>query len=146
MTSDAGDLVAPSQAGAERAMRSALADAGLDPGAVGYVNAHGTGTTANDRTEAAAIRAVFGASPPPTSSTKAMHGHAMGATGAIEVLACLMALNEGILAPTIGFEEADPDCDLDVVPNAARRAAVRVALSNSFAFGGLNAVLVLGRA
>lgn len=146
MTSDAGDLVAPSQAGAERVMRSALADAGLDPGAVGYINAHGTGTAANDRTEAAGIRAVFGTSPPPVSSTKAMHGHAMGATGAIELLACLMALNQGILAPTIGFEGVDPDCDLDVVPNVARRAEVGVVLSNSFAFGGLNAVLVLGRA
>ena len=145
MTSDAGDLVAPSQAGAERAMRAALTDAGISPQAVGYINAHGTGTTVNDRTEAAAIRSVFGAARPPVSSTKAMHGHAMGATGAIEVLACLLALSEGILPPTIGFETVDPECDLDVVPNVARRADVRVALSNGFAFGGLNAVLVLGR-
>ncbi|MBD1205501.1 MAG: beta-ketoacyl-[acyl-carrier-protein] synthase family protein [Rhodobacteraceae bacterium] len=145
LTSDAGDLVAPSQAGAEQAMRAALADAGIAPAAVGYINAHGTGTTANDRTEAAAIRAVFGAAPPPVSSTKAMHGHVMGATGAVEVLACLLALQDGILSPTIGFETADSDCDLDVVPNAARRAEVAVTLSNSFAFGGLNAVLVLGR-
>lgn len=145
MTSDAGDLVAPSQAGAEQAMRAALADAGISPEAVGYINAHGTGTAANDRTEAAAIRAVFGAEPPPVSSTKAMHGHAMGAAGAIEVLACLLALQEGLLPPTIGFEAQDPDCDLDVVPNVARRASVGVALSNSFAFGGLNAVLVLAQ-
>lgn len=145
MTSDAGDLVAPSQAGAEAAMRAALADAGLAPGAVGYVNAHGTGTAVNDRTEAAAIRAVFGAKPPPVSSTKAMHGHAMGATGGIEALACLMAIRDGVIAPTIGFEAADPDCDIDVVPNVARRAEVEVAMSNSFAFGGLNAVLVLRR-
>lgn len=145
MTADAGDLVAPSQAGAEGAMRAALADAGLEPAAVDYINAHGTGTAANDRTEAAAIRAVFGAAVPPVSSTKAMHGHVMGATGAIELLACLMALNDSVIAPTIGFEEADPDCDLDVVPNVARRGDVRVALSNSFAFGGLNAVLVLSR-
>lgn len=145
MTSDASDLVAPSQAGAEQAMRAALADAGISPEQVGYINAHGTGTAANDRTEAAAIRAVFGAEPPPVSSTKAMHGHAMGATGAIEVLACLLALQDGLLPPTIGFEAQDPDCDLDVVPNVARRAAVGVALSNSFAFGGLNAVLVLAR-
>ena len=145
MTSDAGDLVAPSQAGAEHAMRAALADAGTTPDLVGYINAHGTGTTANDRTEAAAIRAVFGAAPPPVSATKAMHGHAMGATGAIEVLACLLALTDGLLPPTIGFEAPDPECDLDVVPNRARKAEVAVALSNSFAFGGLNAVLVLGR-
>lgn len=145
MTSDAGDLVAPSQAGAAQAMRAALKDAGLAAEAVGYINAHGTGTAANDRTEAAAIREVFGPAPPPVSSTKAMHGHAMGATGAIEVLACLMALNEGVLAPTIGFEVPDPACDLDVVPNRARKADVKVAVSNSFAFGGLNAVLVLGR-
>lgn len=145
MTSDAADLVAPSQAGAEAAMRAALADAGVAPDVVGYVNAHGTGTAANDRTEAAAIRAVFGAVPPPVSSTKAMHGHAMGATGGIEALACLMALNDGIIAPTIGFEALDPECDIDVVPNVARRASVEVALSNSFAFGGLNAVLVLRR-
>ena len=145
MTSDAGDLVAPSQAGAEQAMRAALADARISPEAVGYINAHGTGTAANDRTEAAAIRAVFGAEPPPVSSTKAMHGHAMGAAGAIEVLACLLALQEGLLPPTIGFEAHDPDCDLDVVPNVARRASVGVALSNSFAFGGLNAVLVLAQ-
>ena len=145
MTSDAGDLVAPSQAGAEQAMRAALADAGISPETVGYINAHGTGTAANDRTEAAAIRAVFGTAPPPVSSTKAMHGHAMGATGAIEVLACLLALQDGVLPPTIGFEAQDPDCDLDVVPNVARKAEVGVAVSNSFAFGGLNAVLVLAR-
>ena len=145
MTSDAGDLVAPSQAGAEQAMRAALADARISPEAVGYINAHGTGTAANDRTEAAAIRAVFGAEPPPVSSTKAMHGHAMGAAGAIEVLACLLALQEALLPPTIGFEANDPDCDLDVVPNVARKARVGVALSNSFAFGGLNAVLVLAQ-
>ena len=145
MTSDAADLVAPSQAGAEAAMRAALADAGIAPEEVGYVNAHGTGTAANDRTEAAAIRAVFGSRLPPVSSTKAMHGHAMGATGAIEALACLMAIRNGVLAPTIGFEAADPECDIDVVPNVARRADVEVAMSNSFAFGGLNAVLVLRR-
>lgn len=145
MTSDAGDLVAPSQVGAEQAMRAALADAGLPAVAVGYVNAHGTGTAANDRTEAAAIRAVFGVAPPPVSATKAMHGHCIGATGAIELLACLLALNDGVIAPTIGFEEVDPDCDLDVVANVPRRAEVEVALSNSFAFGGLNAVLVLRR-
>lgn len=146
MTSDAGDLVAPSAEGAARAMTGALRDGGIAPGDVGYINAHGTGTAANDRTEAAAIRAVFGDAPPPVSSTKAMHGHLIGGTGAVEALACLMALREGVLAPTIGFEEADPDCALDVVPNEARRARVEVALSNAFAFGGLNAVLAFRRA
>jgi nodulation protein E len=145
MTSDAGDLVAPSVDGAARAMTGALADAGLAPGEVGYINAHGTGTAANDRTEAAAIAQVFGENPPPVSSTKAMHGHLIGATGAVEMLACLLALREGILAPTIGHEEADPDCPLDVIPNAARKAQVDAVLSNAFAFGGLNAVLALRR-
>lgn len=146
MTSDAGDLVAPSMDGAARAMAGALADAGLPPEAVGYINAHGTGTAANDRTEAAAIAQVFGPAPPPVSSTKAMHGHLIGGTGAVELLACLMALRDGILAPTIGHEEADPDCALDIVPNTARKAQVDAVLSNAFAFGGLNAVLALRRA
>lgn len=146
MTSDAGDLVAPSVDGASRAMAGALRDAGVAPEAVGYINAHGTGTAVNDRTEAAAIRAVFGARLPPVSSTKAMHGHLIGGTGAVEALACLMALRDGVIAPTIGFQEADPDCALDVVPNVARQAQVEVALSNAFAFGGLNAVLVFRRA
>ncbi|MFC5738099.1 beta-ketoacyl-[acyl-carrier-protein] synthase family protein [Sinirhodobacter huangdaonensis] len=145
MTSDAGDIVMPSVDGAARAMRGALADAGIAPGEVGYINAHGTGTAANDRTEAAAIRAVFGDAPPPVSSTKAMHGHCIGATGAIELLGCLLALRDGVLAPTLGFQAPDPDCPLDVVPNAARKADVPVAMSNAFAFGGLNAVLVLSR-
>jgi nodulation protein E len=146
MTSDAGDLVAPSVDGAARAMAGALRDAGIAAQEVGYINAHGTGTAANDRTEAAAIRMVFGDAPPPVSSTKAMHGHLIGATGAVEALACLMALRDGVIAPTIGFEEVDPDCALDVVPNIARRATVEVALSNAFAFGGLNAVLAFRRA
>ncbi len=146
MTSDAGDLVAPSVDGAARAMRGALLDAGLAPGDVDYINAHGTATAANDRTEAAAIAQVFGASPPPVSATKAMHGHLIGGTGAVELLACLLALREGVIAPTIGFEQPDPDCALDVVPNLARSAKVDVALSNAFAFGGLNAVLALRRA
>lgn len=146
MTSDAGDLVAPSVDGAARAMAGALQDAGLGPDQVDYINAHGTGTTANDRTEAAAIRQVFGPHPPLVSSTKAMHGHVIGGTGAVELLACLLALREGVIAPTLGFEAVDPDCALDVVPNVARRANVRVALTNAFAFGGLNAVLALRRA
>ncbi|RLL70929.1 beta-ketoacyl-[acyl-carrier-protein] synthase family protein [Paenirhodobacter hankyongi] len=146
MTSDAGDIVMPSVEGATRAMRGALADAGIAPAEVGYINAHGTGTAANDRTEAAAIRTVFGDAPPPVSSTKAAHGHCIGATGAVELLACLLALRDGVLAPTLGFQAPDPDCPLDVVPNVARTAEVSVAMSNAFAFGGLNAVLVLSRA
>ncbi|NJS40236.1 MAG: beta-ACP synthase, partial [Rhodobacteraceae bacterium] len=120
---------------------AALADAGMAVGEVGYINAHGTGTLANDRSEAAAIGQVFGTAPPPVSSTKAMHGHAIGATGALEALACLLALTQGVLPPTIGHQAGDPDCPLDVVPNLARKARVGAVLSNAFAFGGLNAVL-----
>lgn len=141
MTADAGDIVAPSGEGAARAMRAALADAGLEPGDVGYINAHGTGTLVNDRAESAAILQVFGSGGPPVSSTKAMHGHAIGATGALEALACLMALTEGLLPPTLGFQATDTDCALDVVPLVARKATVGAALSNAFAFGGLNAVI-----
>lgn len=141
MTADAGDIVAPSGEGAVRAMRAALEDAGLEPGDVGYINAHGTGTLVNDRAESAAILQVFGSGGPPVTSTKAMHGHAIGATGALEALACLLALTEGLLPPTMGFRAADPDCPLDVVPLVARTATVRAALSNAFAFGGLNAVM-----
>jgi nodulation protein E len=143
MTSDAADMVQPSAIGAARAMRLALRDAGMAPSEVGYINAHGTGTAANDRAETAAIRQVFGDAPPPVSATKSMHGHLMGGAGAVELLACLMALRQGILAPTIGHVAGDPDCVLDVVPNAARMAQVQATLSNSFAFGGLNAVLAL---
>jgi nodulation protein E len=145
MTADAGDIVTPSQDGAARAMAGAMTDAGLAPETVGYVNAHGTGTAANDRTECAAIAQVFGdhAARLLVSSTKSMHGHLIGATGAVELLACLMALRDGVIAPTIGYRQPDPDCALDVVPNVARQAQVTVALSNAFAFGGLNAVLAL---
>ncbi|MBE0552773.1 MAG: beta-ketoacyl-[acyl-carrier-protein] synthase family protein [Rhodobacteraceae bacterium] len=148
MSSDAGDIVMPSADGAARAMAGALADAGLAPAAVDYINAHGTGTAANDRTECAAVRQVFGAHADRLmmSSTKSMHGHLIGATGAVELLACLMALRDGVVAPTVGFREPDADCALDIVPNAARRAKVKVALSNAFAFGGLNAVIALKRA
>lgn len=147
MSSDAGDIVMPSVIGAGRAISGALADAGLAPDQIGYINAHGTGTAANDKTEAAAIHAVFGAAADTVmvSSTKAMHGHCIGGTGAIEMLACLLALNEGVIAPTINFEATDPDCALDVVPNTAREAKLDAVLSNAFAFGGLNAVLALGR-
>ena len=145
MTSDASDIVMPQVGGAVRAMAGALRDAGLDPGEIGYINAHGTGTTANDRTESAAIHQVFGAVPPPVSATKSMHGHLIGGAGAVELLACLLALQHGVIAPTMGYVSPDPACALDVVPNAARAAKVTAALSNAFAFGGLNAVLALKR-
>ncbi|MFT3972544.1 MAG: beta-ketoacyl-[acyl-carrier-protein] synthase family protein [Amaricoccus sp.] len=145
MTSDASDIVTPNLDGAVRAMRGALADAGLPAEAVGYINAHGTGTTVNDKTECAAVRTVFGphADRLMISSTKSMHGHLIGGTGAVEMIACLMALDEGVIAPTIGYETPDPDCDLDVVPNVARDARVDAVMTNAFAFGGLNAVMVL---
>ncbi|MFM2355731.1 MAG: hypothetical protein RLZZ528_1467 [Pseudomonadota bacterium] len=148
MTSDAADIVMPSQQGAERAIAGALADARLSPGDVDYINAHGTGTAANDKTECAAVAHVFGrhADRLMMSSTKSMHGHLIGGTGAVELLACIMALRDGVVAPTIGYEEPDPECALDVVPNVARKARVDVALSNAFAFGGLNAVIALRRA
>ncbi len=145
MTSDASDIVMPNITGATRAMRGALRDAGLNAGDIGYINAHGTGTTANDRTECAAVRAVFGPHSEALmiSSTKSMHGHLIGGTGAVELIACLMALEEGVIAPTINFRERDPECDLDIVPNEARQARVRAVMSNAFAFGGLNAVIIL---
>ena len=148
MTSDAADIVMPSKQGAARAMAGALADAGIARDKVDYINAHGTGTAANDKTECAAVADVFGthADRLMISSTKSMHGHLIGGTGAVELLACIMALRDGIVAPTIGYEEPDPECALDVVPNVARRAKVKVVLSNAFAFGGLNAVLALKRA
>ncbi len=145
MTSDAADIVMPSMKGAARAIAGALRDAGLQGDEVAYINAHGTGTAANDKTECAAVAEVFGphADRLMMSSTKSMHGHLIGGTGAVELLACIMALRDGIVAPTIGYEEPDPECALDVVPNVARDAKVGVALSNAFAFGGLNAVLAL---
>lgn len=145
MSSDASDIVMPSKQGAARAISGALADAKLNAEDVAYINAHGTGTTANDKTECAAVADVFGrhADDLMISSTKSMHGHLIGGTGAVELLACIMALKEGVIAPTIGYEEADPECALDVVPNEAREAKVDAALSNAFAFGGLNAVLAL---
>ena len=145
MTSDASDIVMPNMKGAIRAMRGALRSAGLAPEAIGYINAHGTGTAANDRTECAAVREVFGphADSLMISSTKSMHGHLIGGTGAVELLACIMALRDGVIAPTIGYDEPDPECDLDVVPNVAREARVGAVMTNAFAFGGLNAVLVL---
>lgn len=143
MTSDGEDMVLPSAIGAARAMRRCLADAGLAAEQIGYINAHGTGTAANDRAECAAVRLVFGSKAPPISATKAMHGHLMGAAGAVELFACLLALREGVLAPTINHVAGDGDCALDVVANRARDGRVQAVLSNSFAFGGLNAVIAL---
>lgn len=148
MSSDAFHITQPSPEGAARAMRAALSDAALAPEAIGYINAHGTATLANDAAETAAIRQVFGAHADrlAVSSTKSMHGHTLGAAGAIEAAATVLALCHGILPPTANFTETDPACDLDVIPNTARRADIEFALSNSFAFGGLNAVLAFRRA
>ena len=147
MSSDAHHLTQPSVEGPVRAMLSALADGEVPPGVVGYVNAHGTGTPANDPTETRAIRQVLGsqAERVAVSSTKSMHGHALGAAGGLEAVATVLALRHGILPPTANFTEADPECDLDVIPNTSRQAEVDYALSNSFAFGGLNAVLAFRR-
>lgn len=145
MNSDASDMVLPSREGAERAMAGALADAGLNPADIDYINAHGTGTAANDRLESAAILNVFGeaAKTIAVSSTKSMHGHLIGGTGAVELLSVIMALREDVIAPTINYRVPDPECALDIVANTAQKRAVRAALSNAFAFGGLNAVLAL---
>lgn len=142
-SADAGHITQPTAAGPARAMSAALEDAGLAAEQIGYINAHGTATEANDRTEAEAIRAVFGTHTPriAVSSTKSMHGHALGAAGALEAAATVLALHHRILPPTANFTRPDPCCELDVVPNASRAADVEAALSNSFAFGGLNAVL-----
>ncbi len=146
MTSDAHHITQPSVEGPAEAMRQALEEARLAPERIGYINAHGTGTPANDLTETAAIRAVFGghADRLAVSSTKSMHGHALGAAGALEAVATLLALGEGILPPTANYLGPDPACDLDVIPNQGRIARVECALSNSFAFGGLNAVVAFG--
>jgi len=145
MSSDAGDIAAPSDIGSAAAMNAALRDAEMSPGEVDYINAHGTGTVANDSTETRAIHRVFGAHARELviSSTKPMHGHALGAAGALELIAAIGALRDGIVPPTLGYLGPDPACDLDYVPNEARRLPVRAAISNSFAFGGLNAVVAL---
>ena len=148
MTSDAGDITASDPTGAARAMRAALKDARRNADDVDYVNAHGTGTTQNDRSETVALHDVFGphAGRTAVSSSKAVLGHALGAAGALEMAVTALAVHTQTIPPTANFEEVDPDCDLDVVPNVARQAEVNVAMSNSFAFGGLNAVLVASRA
>jgi len=142
-TSDAGHVTDPSADGATRAMRLALADARMNATDVGYINAHGTGTRANDPTETTAIKDVFGASVPPVSSTKSLHGHAMGASGAIEIASSILALRDGFLPPTINLTTPDSQCDLDYVPNEPREAAAEAFLSNSFGFGGMNAVVAI---
>ena len=144
MSSDAWNIMAPSAEGAADAMQRAIEDAGISSDEIGYINAHGTGTAANDSTETRAIKKVLGshASHVPVSSTKSMHGHALGAAGAIEAVATVLALENSLIPPTANYQEPDPECDLDYVPNMARRLSVEYALSNSFAFGGLNAVFV----
>ncbi len=146
-TADAYHITAPSEGGegAARAMRLAIRRAGLEPAEIDYINAHGTSTQHNDRTESQAIRAVFGENAPPVSSTKSMTGHLIGASGAVEAIVCIKTILNGCLPPTINYEHPDPDCDLDYVPNIARPARVNAALSNSFGFGGHNTALVLTR-
>ena len=147
MTSDSKDMVNPDIEGPSVAMQLALEDAGLEPGDIEYLNAHGTATAINDKNETNAIKEVYGehAYKLAISSTKSMHGHPLGAGGGIEAVACIKAINEGWVPPTAGLDEADPDCDLDYVPNVGRDLEVNYAMSNSFAFGGLNAVLVFGK-
>ena len=148
MSADAGEITAPSAEGAAWAMQQALDDAGIALEQVGYINAHGTGTRLNDRTEVAAIRQVFGAHADrlAISSTKSMLGHTLCAGASLELIVTLLALRDGILPPTIGYREFDPECDIDCVPNEARAVSVEAALSNAFAFGGLNAVIAVRRA
>jgi nodulation protein E len=143
MTADAHHLTQPTVLGPARAMRGALREAGLAPEAIGYINAHGTGTPGNDPVESSAIREVFAkhADKIAVSSTKSLHGHALGAAGALEAVATVLALYHGILPPTANYNERDPECDLDYIPNQPRALQVEAALSNSFAFGGLNAVI-----
>ena len=145
MSSDASDLIVPNVNGPERAIREVLKDAKINTERVTYINAHGTGTVSNDKIECQAIKNVFleQSYNLKVSSTKAMHGHLIGATSAIELLSCTLAVQKGIIPPTINYLEADPECDLDVVPNHAQETDVDCVLNNSFAFGGMNAVLAI---
>jgi 3-oxoacyl-[acyl-carrier-protein] synthase II len=149
MSADAYHMThpAPNGAGAARSMRRALESAGFELDAVDYVNAHGTSTGPNDKNETMALKAVFGerAYQIPVSSTKSMTGHQLGAAGAVEAMFCVLTIRDGVIAPTINYDNPDPDCDLDYVPNRAREAAVNVAMSNSFGFGGHNATLIVRR-
>jgi 3-oxoacyl-(acyl-carrier-protein) synthase len=148
MSADAGDITAADPDGAARAMQAALRDARANADDIDYVNAHGTATTLNDRMETVALRKTFGASAErlAISSSKGVLGHSLGAAGAMELAAAALTLQTQTIPPTANYEEADPECDLDFVPNTARNAPLRMAMSNSFAFGGLNAALVLGKA
>ncbi|MDX8482147.1 MULTISPECIES: beta-ketoacyl-[acyl-carrier-protein] synthase family protein [Mesorhizobium] len=145
LSADAFDIAAQTIEGPEAAIRACLADAGLVPEEVDYLNAHGTGTKPNDQIETAAIKRAFGdhAYRMSVSSTKSMHAHCLGASGALELIACVMAIRHGIVPPTANYDQPDPDCDLDVTPNVARERKVKVTLSNSFAFAGTNAVLAI---
>jgi nodulation protein E len=145
MNADGKDATAPDLDSIGRAMTLALDDAGLSPGDVDYVNAHGTGTRLNDSVEVAALRRTFGPRVPTISSSKSMFGHNLAAAGALELIVTAMALREGIVPPTMNYDEEDPDCRVDCVPGEARRANIEIAMSNSFAFGGLNAVLLARR-
>ena len=148
-SSDAFHMTQPDETGrgAEKAMRAALADAGVEPSEVGYINAHGTSTPFNDKIETLAIHSVFNGGSPPVSSTKSAIGHLLGAAGAVEAVAVLGALDRGILPPTLNFGEPDPECDLDYVPDGPREApGLELALSNSFGFGGQNACLAIRKA
>ena len=148
-SNDAFHMTQPDEMGhgAEKAMRAAITDAGADPEQIGYINAHGTSTPYNDRIETKAIHSVFNGGSPPVSSTKSSIGHLLGASGAVEAVAVVGALQRGLLPPTINFEEPDPDCDLDYIPDGPREApGLELALSNSFGFGGQNACLVFKKA
>ena len=145
LSADAADIVSPTLEGPIAAIEACLADAGIGASEVDYINAHGTATKANDRTETQAIRAVFGAHADnvSVSSTKSMHGHCLGASGAIELIACVNAVRHGIVPPTINYTTPDPECDLDVTPNTARERPIKIAMSNAFAFGGMNGVIAV---
>ena len=145
MSADAFHITAPSLEGPSSCMNAALEDSGLNPGDVDYINAHGTSTRLNDVNETNAIKEVFGedARRIPVSSTKSMTGHLLGAAGAVEAAICVLALRDGVLPPTINLFESDPECDLDYIPHTARDSKIKVALSNSYGFGGTNVSVAL---